>query len=544
MLAVGSLVAGLMAGGGSDSASVAAARDFARAWERSDYRSMHSLLSDPARARTSLRRFRSAYERAADTATLRRVRVTAVAEDDRGARLTVAAATRAFGTIREEVVLPQTDGEVDWQPHLVFPGLGPGGRLSRQTRVPERAAILARDGTVIARGPAAAREVGAASSIAGTVEPPQSAEERAALVARGFPPTALAGRSGLERALEERIAGRPGGLLIAGGRVLASTQPKPAKDVRTTIDPRLQEAAVAALAERFGGIAALDPATGQVRALAGIAYSGPQPPGSTFKIITAAAALEEGLVKPSTRFPVETRAVIDGVELENANGESCGGTFVNSFAHSCNSVFAPLGVRLGARRLVAAAERFGFNAEPSLPGAMRSTLPEASDLTSVLEVGSTAIGQGRVLATPLMLASVAQAVAADGILIEPTLVAAAPGRRKRVMPARVAAQLERMMVDVVRYGTGTRASLAPTRVAGKTGTAELEDTTDDEPPPGTEGQPVEAKPPGYDTDAWFTAYAPIRKPRLAVAVLFVRNGAGGDTAAPAARAVLQAALAR
>ena len=105
----------------------------------------------------------------------------------------------------------------------------------------------------------------------------------------------------------------------------------------------------------------------------------------------------------------------------------------------------------------------------------------------------------------------------------------------RVTSPRVARILERLMVGVVSYGTGTAASLAPVGVAGKTGTAELEDTTDEE---GLEQSP------GSDTDAWFTAYAPVKKPKLAVAVLLVRNGAGGETAAPAARVVLQAGLAR
>jgi cell division protein FtsI/penicillin-binding protein 2 len=547
VLAGAALVVGVVAGSAGHSRSLETARSFADAWERSDHAAMYKLLTPAARRRTSARAFRAAYRSAAATSTLRRVRVLGVREADGGTRIDTAATTRAFGTIRRSMLLPETEGLIDWRPHLTFPGVAPGARLARQARAPERAAILARDGTGIARGPASAREVPGGfvtASIAGTVGSAVAQAERDSLARRGFPVTAPIGTSGLERVLEEKLAGTPGGLLFAGGRVLASTEPQRARDVRTTIDLRLQEVALTALAGRFGGVAALDPSDGKVRALAGIAFSGPQPPGSTFKIITTAAALESKLVKPSTPFPVQTKAVIDGVDLENANGESCGGTFANSFAHSCNSVFAPLGVRLGAKRLVAWAERFGFNKPAPLSGAMRSTLPSASDITSPLEVGSTAIGQGRVLATPLQLASMAQVVANDGVLVRPSVIGSERPKRTRVMSRRTARQLERLMIGVVQFGTGIRASLAPTKVAGKTGTAELEDTTkkDDQPPPGTEGQPVEAHPPGYNTDAWFTAYAPSRRPRLAVAVLLVRNGAGGDTAAPVARAVLQAAL--
>ena len=134
------------------------------------------------------------------------------------------------------------------------------------------------------------------------------------------------GRPGSRRCSSSACAGDPGGELVAGGRVLARAKPRAARPLETTIDTRLQEAAVIGLAGRLGGVAALDPRTGEVRALAGIAFSAPQPPGSTFKIVTATAALERGIVKPSTEFPVETHAIVDGVELENANGESCGGT--------------------------------------------------------------------------------------------------------------------------------------------------------------------------------------------------------------------------
>jgi cell division protein FtsI/penicillin-binding protein 2 len=366
--------------------------------------------------------------------------------------------------------------------------------------------------------------------------------DNAALQARGFPAGTPIGTSGLERIADQRVSGKPGGMLFAGGRVLASTKPRASEPVRTTIDLGIQAAANAALAGRYGGVAALDARTGEVRALAGIAFSGPQPPGSTFKIVTAAAALDAKLVKLSTAFPVETKAVIDGVDLENANGESCGGTFAQAFAHSCNSVFAPLGVRLGAKRLVAQAERFGWNGSPTIPGALPSTIPEASEINSPLAVGSSAIGQGKVLATPLQMASVAQSIAANGVMTQPRLFPDEHRERKRVLSRHVAHELEKLMIDVVAYGTGTSASLAPVKVAGKTGTAELTTTvkTDTATPPLQEG--VDAKPPGYDTDAWFAAYAPVRRSKLAVAVLIVHGGAGGTTAAPAARGVLQAGL--
>jgi cell division protein FtsI/penicillin-binding protein 2 len=200
---------------------------------------------------------------------------------------------------------------------------------------------------------------------------------------------------------------------------------------------------------------------------------------------------------------------------------------------------------VGAKRLVATAERYGWNEMPSLPGALPSTIPVASEIASPLAVGSTAIGQGKVLATPLQLASVAQTIAAGGIRTTPTIFPGEPAQTVHVTTRRVAKQLERMMIGVVAYGTGTSANLSPVRVAGKTGTAELtttvkQDTTTQTAPAPQQG--VQAKPPGYDTDAWFTAYAPITRPRIAVCVLIVHGGAGGSTAAPAARGVLQAGL--
>ena len=540
VLAVLAFIAGLITGAIRDSEAERTARDFGEAWEARDYGDMWRMITSDDQSETTPQEFDAAYADAMRTATGTRVEITDLQEEGNGVDLDVEVQTRIFGTVEHGMHLPIEDGRIDWSPHLVFPGLTSGATLERTTTAPERAKILARDGSTLVEGPASARVSPLGTSgaeIAGVLAAPTTEEDRNALYARGFEESTPVGVSGLERILEEQLAGKPGGQLRADDRVLATSQPQAAGSVRTTIDVDIQNAVATALAGRFGGIAAIDPRTAAIRGLAGIAFSAPQPPGSTFKIITATAALEEKLVKPSDEFPVQTAAIIDGVELENANGESCGGSFAESFAHSCNSVFAPLGVKIGADKLVETAEDFGFNKDPAIAGAEPSTLPAADDIASPLELGATAIGQGRVLATPLELAVMAQTVASGGVRRTPTVVrGAARPEPVRVMSRKVADTLEQLMVGVVNYGTGTAASLAPIGVAGKTGTAELEDTTDEE------DEDIEQTP-GSDTDAWFTSYAPVKHPEIAVAVLLVRNGAGGETAAPAARVVLQAALA-
>jgi penicillin-binding protein A len=538
-LAVLSGAAGMMVGAQASSASERTAGDFTDAWERGDYRAMYDLLDDESQRAHSLREFRRAYRETAATATVESLQ----AGDPRGlsgdqVAVPIELATRVFGRLRVELRLPVADEQITWGPLLAFPGLRPGEGLARRSEPPTRGTLLSRDDKILAEGDARDRSSpleAIAGSIAGTLAPEETAEERMALYARGFPRSWPVGQNGLEEAFEDRLAGQPGGELLAGDRVVARARPVQAEPVRTTIDSRIQEAAVVALAGRFGGIAALDPRTGEIRGLAGIAFSAPQPPGSTFKIVTTAAALEADIVNPSTEFPVSTAATIDGVELENANGESCGGSFRNSFAHSCNSVFAPLGVEIGADALVDAAERFGWNADPAVVGEVPSTLPPATEITTPLEVGSTAIGQFRTLATPLQMASVAQTIASNGVRRLPTLAVGGDTRSARVISPRIARTIESLMIDVVDYGTGTAAALPGVKVAGKTGTAELEDTRDPE-----TGETLPPDP--TNTDAWFAAYAPAGRPRIAVAVMLVRAGAGGATAAPAARIVLETAL--
>lgn len=514
---------------------------FAAAWERGDYPAMYRELSPGARERYSRTEVTRAHRAAKATATLRSIEPIRLRRRGDVVDLEVVARTRIFGTIRRRMRVPVAEDGVAWAPHLVFPGLRRGATLSRTTQAPPRAPILARDGRPLVSGPAGARQARlgmVGQSIAGTLGPAPDERTRRYRYARGFPPAAPTGLTGLERALERRVAGTPGGVLLAGRSILGSSAPRAAGPVRSTIDVRVQRAAVTGLAGRLGGVAAIDARTAEVRALAGLAFSAPQPPGSTFKIVTATAVLERGLARPTTRFPIENKAVIEGVDLENAHGEACGGTLTRSFALSCNSVWAPLGVRVGAPALVATARRYGWDEPPALPGARSGTLPDAAAIGGPLALGSTAIGQGRVLATPLGVALVAHTVASGGERRRPVLAAGPRGARTvRVTTPEVARSLERMMVAVVEEGTGRAAAIDGVGVAGKTGTAELEDTTDDPEPL----QPVE-EPPGYDTDAWFTGYAPVRQPRLAVAVLLVRAGAGGETAAPVAREVLQAGL--
>jgi peptidoglycan glycosyltransferase len=545
--AAAAFVVGIVLGSRHEPSERRVAARFAQAWERGDYATMHSLLTEKARAEYPLRRFRRAYERAADTATVARVRTSRPrVRDDGRVDLDVTTATRIFGEISSPLALRvEEDGDgtkgIAWRPELVFPGLRAGERLERKTRMPPRAALQARDGTIIAHGEQRLSDLGPlASEIAGRLgpAPPEREEE---LVRRGVPEGTPVGLSGLERSFDERLAGKPGGTLTAGGRVLAQSEPEAGSAVRTTIDPKVQEAAVTALAGRFGGIAVMRPRDGEILALSGIAYSAPQPPGSTFKIVTLAGLLDSGMVKRNARFPVETTTTLEGVELENANGEACGGSLRAAFAESCNSVFAPLGAKLGAEKLVATAEKFGFNEEPGLPGAARSTIPAAAEVGDDLAVGSTAIGQGKVLATPLLMADVASAIAQDGRRPKPTLLKGAGGVAGRATTPETARFIARAMRSVVTDGTGIGAAVPGVKVAGKTGTAELRSTVSEDPVPEDPTEPP-AEEDLTDTDAWFTAFAPLRDPEVAVCVLLVGQGAGGATAAPAAKTVIEAAL--
>jgi peptidoglycan glycosyltransferase len=577
LAAVAFVVGAVLGAQRSSPPGYALAERFVAAWARGDYVSMYSDVAAASRGGMSVSEFADDYEEALATATATRVRVVGRARGVRGGEVAVPVRvqTRLFGTLSLDFTLATVDRSgaekgVAWSRSLEFPGLSPGETLSRDTALPQRAALLARDGSVLAEAlpaAAAAAQTGEATrnsplgavadDVLGTVGP-VPASRRQALEQQGVPPQAVVGLSGLELAFDERLRGTPGGELLAGGRLLAYAKPRAAPPVRTSVSPAVQRAAVAALGGQYGGIVAMQPSTGQILAVAGLGLDALQPPGSTFKMITTTGVLTAKIANAHTVFPYATYATLDGVKLENANGEECGGSLELAFAVSCNSVFTPLGVKLGAARLVATAESLGFNHEPGILGAAESTLPAASQIQGELDIGSTAIGQGEVLASPLEMATVAAAVADGGVRPRPTfqLRTSAPGTP--AMSESVAHTMRRLMIEVVREGTGIAAAIPGVTVAGKTGTAELQSTaelksrcsssapessaTAGSAAAGKEGCQGGAESEAANTDAWFAAFAPALRPRIVVCVLLVKDGAGGATAAPVAREVIEAAL--
>jgi peptidoglycan glycosyltransferase len=557
-LAVIALIAFVLgaSSGASGSPDKETAQRFAEAWARKDYAAMYRELNDASRGAVGEDEFAGAYREAAEVATLRGL--DPASPDDSTDRdgdtvvpVPVDVDTVAFGRFASQVDVPYAEGGVAWSRSLVFPGLEPDEHIENRIELAPRAPILARDGTPLAEGPATEREHplgSAAIDVTGEIGEAEE-EDLPALSRQGFPAGTPVGISGLEQAFNRRLAGKPGGSLLAvadvGGsaRILAQAEPRAGAAVKTTIDPDLQQAAVAGLAGRAGGVAVLDARRGDVRALAGQAYSAPQPPGSTFKTITTTAALEKGVVSLDDEFELTDGVNVGGRFISNANGEVCGGTFRQAFAESCNADFAPLGPKIGNDDLVATAERFGFNHPltlyaPDVVAAVEppeSTIPE--EVGSELDLGVSAIGQGEVLATPLEMASVAQTIGNGGVR-EPTSVVANPKLRPgakpvRVMSKKIAGELTELMIGVVTGGTGTAAAIPEAQVAGKTGTAELG------PKPGTEGE----KEPEQIKDAWFTAFAPAEKAKLAVGILLVEaEAAGGEVAAPIAAEILSAGL--
>ena len=535
--------------------AVEAANRFATAWMEQDFAAMHALLTEDSQSSITPEEFEGSYREALRVATVQDLTAEKPQDERSSGSATIVPIkltldTLAFGEIKGEVELTYIEGGIDWSRELIFPGLKSGELLSSEIVLPERASILSRDGVPLAEGPAEARTSplgGAALDVTGMISTPDDAAKQM-LLELGLPLETLVGTSGLEKAFNPELLGVPGGRLLAqptgGGesRVLATGEPRTAKPLQTTIDSALQIAAVGALAGRSGGIVALDARNGAVRALAGQAYSAPQPPGSTYKVITTVAALQENLIKLDDYYEPVQGIHVSGRFIRNAHAQHCGGNFREVFARSCNSAFLPLGPELGGEKMVEIAQRFGFNSQPQLynTAATATIDPPASTIPTEFsneeELAVSAIGQGRVLATPLQMASVAQTIANGGVRSPTPIVRAEELRPKakpvRVMPKRVANVVRDLMVGAVTDGTGYAGAISAAQVAGKTGTAEL-GPKPDQSHLGPDDEPEQM------VDAWFIAFAPAKNPRLAVAVMLINADAdGGTVGAPAAAQVM------
>jgi peptidoglycan glycosyltransferase len=481
---------------------------FVDAWKRGDYEAMYRLVDDESRRANPRISFLADYRRANRAATVEKVRIGRVGPLLSGGvvKVSVTVETDDFGALKDELEFKaseneQGQGRVAWTPALRLPGLREGEDVTRKSgAAPRRGNLYAAGGKLLDSDPLGA-------SIAGQA---------------GEKPT------GLNRVYDERLSGKRSSTLRFGDRVVARVKGSRGKSVRTSIRLGLQRTANEALGEGLGGVAVIRPRDGAVLALAGLAVSAPQPPGSVFKVITAAAALHYKEANMGSSYPARSYATLSGAKLRNAGDSACGGSLTVSFAKSCNSVFGPLGAKVGAKRLVAMAKKFGFFEQPDIPAAKISTIPEAKDMKDAIAVGSAAIGQNTDQATPLQMASVAATIANRGVRVKPH-VAGTKRKRIRVVSARVAANVRDMMVANVAYGTGKAAAIPGVTVAGKTGTAELVSTGD-----------IAQNP--ENTTAWFVAFAPASKPRVAIAVMLPRSGQGGAAAAPVAKRILQAAL--
>jgi peptidoglycan glycosyltransferase len=262
------------------------------------------------------------------------------------------------------------------------------------------------------------------------------------------------------------------------------------------------------------------------------------PPGSTFKTIVAAAALERGATSETRYDDAASYTPVGGIAINNATPGPCADgvsiEFLNAMVVSCNVVFAALAVELGADAIVSTAERVGFNAPvPWELGGEVGVIPLAESLASdIPALAQSGIGERDVRATPFLMAMIAAAVANDGVLMAPYVVDArvapnddvisstSPSVLRRLFPGETAAELRDMMREVVVRGTGTAASVGGLEVAGKTGTAEG----------------------GGGPHAWFIGFAPFDSPRIAIAVVVEGGGSGGRVAAPIASNVLAAWL--
>jgi len=343
-------------------------------------------------------------------------------------------------------------------------------------------------------------------------------------------------------------------------------------NVVTSLDPTAQQAAFDLLAGRPGAVVAMEPDTGKIRAmvseppydpntvpdqltelnqdpgspLLNRAVQGQYPPGSTFKLVTAAAALDSGKIGLDTVIDAPASLNIQGQPLANSGGSAFGEiNITTALTNSVNTFFAKLGKRVGEDTLYEYMDRFGFSSKPDIDLPLNQVVTSGvfdpnGDLLKAgegVDISRIAIGQERLLATPIQMAEVAAAIANGGNLMKPriwdsvrdvdgrTVDTMEPSRQSEVMSQQTATELTEAMKAVVNEGTGTAAALSGVDVAGKTGTAEV---------PGREACE------GLPNQAWFVGFAPADDPQIAVAVTVeCTDGQGGTVAAPIAAGVMQ-----
>ncbi len=373
----------------------------------------------------------------------------------------------------------------------------------------------------------------------------------------------LFGSRGLERTRESDLVSHRDSTISGLLNAVLGGDPRP-RGLRLTIDEELQRTAVEALDGERGSIIAIDPATGAVLASASTpgfdpnALVGPDaglagkqleedpaqpllhrtigttyPPGSSFKIITTAAALETGVAGPASEFddPVELDLPGTSATIHNYDDDVCvDGTSVSladAFVRSCNTTFAELGMAVGGEALAETAEAFGFNQEiPYDLPVLASAFPEPQDFADdPPAVAQNALGQRDVRATPMQMGIVAAAVANEGNIMVPYVVGdvfthdgkiestTEPEQWRRAVSPATAAILTDLMEQAVISGTGRNAAVPGIRVAGKTGTAQVT---------------------GSAPDVWFIGFAPVDpepgERQIAVAVVLEDGGPAGETA--------------
>ncbi|HEX3294618.1 MAG TPA: penicillin-binding protein 2 [Solirubrobacterales bacterium] len=373
------------------------------------------------------------------------------------------------------------------------------------------------------------------------------------------------GRVGFELSHNDELVGNKTEFLSVLDQLQGHSQE--GDNVQSALDPAAQEAAVNGLAGRRGSVVALDPSTGEVRAMVSIPEYDPNqipkhfaqlnrdqsaplfnratqagyPPGSTMKVVTATAALDSGEFTPDSTLSGRSPIEIEGVPLSNSGGEQFGTIdMTTALTNSVNTWWAQAGEKLGKDTMFKYMDRYGFDAKPRLDypsfQLAASGVYEGNRLLGpgdTIDIGRVAIGQERLRVTPLQMAEVAATVANKGELMEPRLWSKVidpdgretkldPARQSRVMSEDTAAELNTMMQSVVREGTGTAAAVSGIDVAGKTGTAEISAGVN---------------------DAWFIGFAPATDPKIAIAcVVEHTSGFGGPTCGPIFKAVAEAIL--